>query len=72
MITNKLLFTLLIFCTFNFLLAGPRLQYDQTALDRYVHEPDDAYEYKILETRPGEGYTSFIVDLVSNKEFQIM
>ena len=27
---------------------------------------------KILETRSGEGYTSFIVDLVSNKEFQIM
>ena len=64
---SKLLFTLLIFCAVNLLLAGPRLQYDQTALDSYVHEPDDAYEYKILETKSGEGYTSFIVDLVSQK-----
>ena len=64
---SKLLFTLLIFCAVNLLLAGPRLQYDQTALDSYVHEPDDAYEYKILETKPGEGYTSFIVDLVSQR-----
>ena len=64
---SKLLFTLLIFCAVNLLLAGPRLQYDQTALDSYVHEPDDAYEYKILETKSGEGYTSFIVDLVSQR-----
>ena len=64
---SKLLFALLIFCSVNFLLAGPRLQYDQTTLDSYVHEPDDAYEYKILETKPGEGYTSFIVDLISQR-----
>ena len=64
---SKLLFALLIFCTVNFLLAGPRLQYDQTTLDSYVHEPADAYEYKILETKPGEGYTSFIVDLISQR-----
>ena len=64
---SKLLFTLLIFCAVNLLLAGPRLQYDQTTLDSYVHEPDDAYEYKILETKPGEGYTSFIVDLISQR-----
>ena len=64
---SKLLFTLLVFCTVNLMLAGPRLQYDQTALDSYVHEPDDFYEYKILETKSGEGYTSFIVDLVSQR-----
>lgn len=64
---SKLLFTLIVFCAVNLLSAGPRLQYDQTALDSYVHEPDDAYEYKILETKPDEGYTSFIVDLVSQR-----
>ena len=64
---SKLLFTLLVFSTVNLMLAGPRLQYDQTALESYVHEPDDFYEYKILETKSGEGYTSFIVDLVAQR-----
>lgn len=47
------------------IFAGPRDQYDQTTLDVYAHAPDKAYEYKIVKTQAGEGYTSFLVDLVS-------
>lgn len=39
---------------------GPR-----TALDDYVAKPDPAYEWKVIKTIPGDGCTTFIVDLKS-------
>jgi len=60
---KKLLF--LIICFANFLFADPRLEFDQTALDEYVHSIDDSYEYKLIKTISGEGYKAYIVDLTS-------
>ena len=39
----------------------------QTALDRYVAAPDPNYKYEIVNTIPGEGYTTFVVDLTSQQ-----
>jgi PhoPQ-activated pathogenicity-related protein len=39
----------------------------QTALDRYVHAPDPAFSFSLLATRPGEGYTFFVLEMVSQR-----
>ncbi|HEV3199936.1 MAG TPA: PhoPQ-activated pathogenicity-related family protein [Bryobacteraceae bacterium] len=36
-----------------------------TALDRYVKQPDPAYSYRIADTVRGEGFTSYIVEMTS-------
>jgi PhoPQ-activated pathogenicity-related protein len=36
-----------------------------TALDRYVRKPDATYRYEVVNTIPGEGYTTYVVDLTS-------
>jgi PhoPQ-activated pathogenicity-related protein len=38
---------------------------NETALDRYVKAPDASYRYSVIETRPGEGQTTFLLELVS-------
>ena len=37
----------------------------KTALDEYVAKPDPAYEWKVVKTIPGDGCTTFVVDLKS-------
>jgi PhoPQ-activated pathogenicity-related protein len=37
----------------------------ETALDRYVAKPDPAYKYTLVQTTPGEGYTTYVLDMVS-------
>jgi PhoPQ-activated pathogenicity-related protein len=37
----------------------------KTPLDEYVAKPDASYEWKVVKTIPGDGYTTFIVDLKS-------
>jgi PhoPQ-activated pathogenicity-related protein len=37
----------------------------ETALDRYVKKPDPSYRYELIRTTPGEGYTTFVIDLTS-------
>src|SRR3954464_9158166 len=36
-----------------------------TALDRYVKKPDATYKYEVVNTTPGAGYTTYVVDLTS-------
>ena len=60
---KKVLF--LMICFANFLFADPRLEFDQTALDEYVHSIDKSFEYKLIKTISGEGYKTYIVDLTS-------
>jgi PhoPQ-activated pathogenicity-related protein len=36
-----------------------------TALDRYVKQPDPTYQYKVVDTVYGDGFTSYIIDLTS-------
>src|SRR5689334_14068580 len=37
----------------------------ETALDRYVKKPDPTYKYELVRTIPGEGYTTYVIDLTS-------
>lgn len=39
----------------------------RTALDRYVAEPDSHYKYEVVNTIDGDGYTTFIVNMTSQK-----
>jgi len=39
---------------------GPR-----TALDRYVHAPDTNYSFQVASTIKGEGYTTYMIDMIS-------
>jgi hypothetical protein len=34
-------------------------------LDDYIAKPDSTYSWKLLKTIPGEGYTTFVVDMKS-------
>lgn len=36
-----------------------------TALDTYVHEPDDAFSYELESTIAGEGVTMYVLDMTS-------
>jgi PhoPQ-activated pathogenicity-related protein len=38
---------------------------ERTALDDYVAKPDRAYSWKLVKTIPGDGYTTFVVDMKS-------
>jgi PhoPQ-activated pathogenicity-related protein len=38
-----------------------------TPLDRYVAAPDPHYKYDLVTTVPGQGYTSYIIDLTSQQ-----
>jgi len=49
----------LVFCG---LLAAAQ---DFTALDRYVQAPDPSFRYQLASTIPGEGVTTFVLDMVS-------
>jgi PhoPQ-activated pathogenicity-related protein len=37
----------------------------KTPLDEYIAKPDPAYEWKVVNTIPGDGVTTFIIDLKS-------
>jgi len=43
-------------------LAQPKTE---TALDRYVHAPDPAFQWKLVSTIPGNGATTFVLEMVS-------
>ena len=37
----------------------------ETALDRYIAEPDDSYDWKVIDIVSGDGQTTYIIDLKS-------
>ena len=37
----------------------------QTPLDAFIHAPDAAFHYELAKTIPGEGYTTYVLDLTS-------
>jgi PhoPQ-activated pathogenicity-related protein len=37
----------------------------KTALDDYIAKPDPTYSWKLINTIPGDGYTTFVLDLKS-------
>ena len=49
--------------------AGPRERdaRKQTALDRYVFKPDSNFNYNLVNTIKGAGYTAFVLELTSQQ-----
>ena len=45
--------------------GAPASGYELTALDKYVAKPDTNYEYHLVNTIPGEGYTAYILEMTS-------
>ena len=40
---------------------------DETALDRYVKAPDPAFRFSVVATRPGQGHTAYLLEMVSQR-----
>src|SRR5215510_10380002 len=40
---------------------------ERTPLDEYVARPDPNYSYKLVNTIPGDGVTSYVLEMVSQK-----
>ncbi len=38
---------------------------EKTALDEYVAKPDPVYSYKLVNTLPGDGFTTFVLEMTS-------
>src|SRR5579871_4963501 len=36
-----------------------------TGLDRYIHAPDSNYHYELVNTIPGDGYTTYVLSMTS-------
>lgn len=51
----------------NELLRSSYAGYTQTALDKYVHAPDPNYRYDLVKTDDNDGYTTYIIRMVSQK-----
>ncbi len=47
--------------------AWPSATAKETALDRYVAKPDAAYEYKLISQYEGDGCTTYILGMTSQK-----
>src|SRR3954469_12223299 len=45
--------------------AGRTAGGERTALDRYVHAPDTNYSYRVASTIKGDGYTTYMIDMIS-------
>lgn len=59
----SVLFPVLLACC----AEGARLEGAQTALDRYVAQPDPVYRYEAVSTIPGDGVTTTVLELTSQK-----
>ena len=44
---------------------SPTATMDQTALDRYIAQPDPSYKYELVKTLLGEDYTAYVLDMTS-------
>ena len=47
--------------------AKPSTGSRETALDRYVKVPDPAFRFSVVATRPGEGHTAYLLEMVSQR-----
>ncbi len=57
-------FSLVLFTALSFAQA-PKPVEAKTALDKYVEAPDPSYKYELVNTIPGKGYTTFVLDMTS-------
>src|SRR5688500_17104538 len=47
--------------------AAPRALSSETALDRYVAQPDASFAWKVLRDLPAEGVTATLLEMTSQK-----
>lgn len=67
LIKSRLLGTALL-GLFLFVFAGSTpLSAEQTALDRYVHQPDAHYQFQVVDKSTRDGYTSLLVRMTSQQ-----
>ena len=48
-------------------LAEPRSQFNQNALDEYVHKKDEVYQCRLVRSEKANGYQSHFIELVSQR-----
>jgi PhoPQ-activated pathogenicity-related protein len=48
-------------------VAAARRPSVETALDRYVKAPDPAFRFSVVATRPGEGHTAYLLEMISQR-----
>ncbi len=69
---------LLVFALVFFTQCGPAEQANKTAepaasankqspLEAYIQAPDDAFEYELKDSTKGDGYTAFVIRMVSQR-----
>ena len=46
-------------------VGGEPVNSGKTPLDDYIAKPDSTYSWKVVNTIPGDGYTTFVVDMKS-------
>ncbi len=46
-------------------LLGAAPGEERTPLDEYVAKPDPAYSYKLVSTLPGDGFTTYVLEMIS-------
>ncbi|HEX3727513.1 MAG TPA: PhoPQ-activated protein PqaA family protein, partial [Pirellulales bacterium] len=46
-------------------VGGTHAAEEQTALDRYIAQPDPAFAWKLASTTRGDGFTTYVLDLTS-------
>lgn len=63
--TTLAFITMIGFCSLS--LADGSAGLELTALDRYVRAEDPHYQYKVVATVEGQAYTTFIVEMTSQK-----
>jgi PhoPQ-activated pathogenicity-related protein len=50
-----------------FVLAGASRASEETALDRYIAQPDSHYEYHLIRKERGDGYTANLLEMTSQQ-----
>ncbi len=50
---------------FLLLAASAAAAEHQTALDRYIAEPDSHFKWELIKTLPGDGFTVYVLDMTS-------
>lgn len=59
------IFSVLLLLSFASFAQAPKPDSAKTPLDKYIEAPDPAYKYELVNTIPGKGYTTYILDMTS-------
>lgn len=63
--TRQSVFLIAVSCLMLGSVSTGRSFADKTPLDDYIAKPDSTYSWKLVKTTPGDGYTTFLVNMKS-------